>query len=109
MRDATEAQRVKAERDTEAEILSRFKAYELTLRQLGMIPSGLLQNVREATTLANTQFRNGSINAQLYLDAQSAYLDALRASQNAVLDAWRTLLDINLLTGGALETKQVKP
>ena len=108
-RDAAEALRVKAERDTEAEILSRFKAYELTLRQLGMIPSGLLQNVREASTLADTQFRNGSINAQLYLDAQSAYLDALRASQNAVLDAWRTLLDLNLLTGGDVETKREEP
>ena len=59
--------------------------------------------------LANTQFRNGSINAQLYLDAQSAYLDALRASQNAVLDAWRTLLDLNLLTGGDVETKRKEP
>ncbi len=108
-RDAAEALRVKAERDTEAEILSRFKAYELTRRQLGMIPSGLLQNVREASTLANTQFRNGSINAQLYLDTQSAYLDALRASQNAVLDAWRALLDLNLLTGGSVETKQEEP
>jgi hypothetical protein len=57
----------------------------------------------------DTQFRNGSINAQLYLDAQSAYLDALRASQNAVLDAWRTLLDLKLLTGGNLEIQQEKP
>jgi cobalt-zinc-cadmium efflux system outer membrane protein len=108
-RDAAEALRVKAERDTEAEILSRFNAYELTRRQLGMIPRGLLQNVREASTLASTQFRNGSINAQLYLDAQSAYLKALRTSQNAVLDAWRTLLDLNLLTGGSVETKREKP
>ena len=108
-REAAEALRVKAERDTEAEILSRFQAYELTLRQLGMIPSGLLQNVREASTLAETQFRNGSISAQLYLDTQSAYLDVLRASQNAVLDAWRTLLDLNLLTGGSVETKREEP
>ncbi|MGC2578420.1 MAG: TolC family protein, partial [Terrimicrobiaceae bacterium] len=108
-RDSAQALRVKAERDTEAEILSRFKAYELTSRQLGMIPSGLLRNVREASTLADTQFRNGSINAQLYLDAQSAYLNALRASQSAVLDAWRTLLDLNLLTGGDVETKRKEP
>jgi cobalt-zinc-cadmium efflux system outer membrane protein len=108
-REAAEALRVKAERDIEAEILSRFQAYELTLRQLGMIPSGLLQNVREASTLAETQFRNGSISAQLYLDTQSAYLDVLRASQNAVLDAWRTLLDLNLLTGGSVETKRKEP
>lgn len=107
--DAAEALRVKAERDTEAEILRRLKAYELTLRQLGMIPSGLLQNVREASKLADTQFRNGSISAQLYLETQSAYLDVLRASQNAVLDAWRTLLDLNLLTGGNVDTKREKP
>jgi cobalt-zinc-cadmium efflux system outer membrane protein len=108
-REAAAALRVKAERETEAEILRRVRAYELSRRQLGMIPSGLLKNVREVSTLAGTQFRNGSINAQLYLDAQSAYLNALRASQNAVLDAWRTLLDLNLLTGGNLGTNPEKP
>lgn len=105
-----EALRVKAERDTEAQILSRLKAYELTRRQLGMIPSGLLQNIQEASTLADTQFRNGSIGAQLYLDTQSAYLNSLRISQKAVLDAWRTLLDLNLLTGGKLDSpREAKP
>lgn len=107
---AAEALRVKAERDVEAQILSRLKAYDLTRRQLGQIPSGLLKDVQEASTLADTQFRNGSIGAQLYLDTQAAYLNALRASQNAVLDAWRTLLDLNLLTGGQLDaSKPVKP
>ena len=105
-----EALRVKAERETEAQILSRLKAYELTRRQLGMIPSGLLQNIQEASTLADTQFRNGSIGAQLYLDTQSAYLNSLRISQKAVLDAWRTLLDLNLLTGGKLDSpREAKP
>ncbi len=105
-----EALRVKAERDTEAQILSRLKAYELTRRQLDMIPSELLGNIQEASTMADTQFRNGSIGAQLYLDTQTAYLNALRASQNAVLDAWRTLLDLNLLTGGHLDApKEAKP
>ena len=105
-----EALRVKAERETEAQILSRLKAYELTRRQLGMIPSGLLQNIQEASTLADTQFRNGSIGAQLYLDTQSAYLNSLRISQKAVLDAWRTLSDLNLLTGGSLDApKEPKP
>lgn len=104
--EAAEALRVKAERTMEAQILSQLKAYELTQRQLGMIPPGLLQNVRKASALAGTQFRNGSIGAQLYLDTQSAYLDALRASQSAVLDAWRILLDLNLLTGGRLDAAQ---
>ena len=100
--------RVKGEREIEAEIVSRFKAYELTRRQLGMVPTDLLRHVREASTLAETQFRNGAINAQLYLDAQSAYLDALGASQNAMLDAWRTLVDLNLLTGGFVEPLETK-
>ena len=102
---AAQALRVKAEREVEAEILNRLKAYELTQRQLSMIPTGLVTNIQETSTLADTQFRNGSIGAQLYLDSQTAYLNALRASQEAVLDAWRTLLDLNLLTGGHLDSR----
>lgn len=98
-----EALRVKAERDTEAEVLGLIKAYELTRRQLAMIPQGLLGEVAEASALAETQFHNGSIGAQLYLDAQAAYLNSLQASQDAVLDAWRAALDIGLLTGGQME------
>lgn len=101
---AAEALRVKGERDAEAQILSLLKAHELTRRQLTMIPPGLMENLREAGELAGAQFRNGSIGAALYLDAQSAYLNSLRISQGAVLDAWRTFLDINLLTGGRLDS-----
>lgn len=100
---AAEALRVKAERDTEAEILSRLRAYDLTRRQLSQIPDGILDNIQGASKSANTQYLSGSIGAVLYLDAQSAYLNALRTSQNAVLDAWRALLDLNLLTGGRLD------
>ncbi|MBE2205861.1 MAG: TolC family protein [Chthoniobacterales bacterium] len=106
---AAEALRIKAEREVEAEILSRLKAYELTKRQLQRIPSELLENIHGASTLADTQFRNGSIGAQLYLDSQSAYLEALHASQAAVLDAWKILMDLDLLNGGCLEAREDKP
>lgn len=99
-----EALRVKAEREVEAELLGLIKAYELTRRQIAMIPLGLLGGVQEASALAETQYRNGSIGAQLYLDTQAAYLNSLQTSQDAVLDAWRAVLDIGLLTGGQLET-----
>ncbi len=98
-----ETLRVKAERETEAEVLALVKAYELTRRQLEMIPKGLLRDFEAASALAETQYRNGSIGAQLYLDTQAAYLNSLQASQEAVLDAWRAALDIGLLTGGRLE------
>lgn len=99
-----EALRVKAEREVEAEVLGLIKAYELTRRQIAMVPQGLLSGVQEASTLAETQYRNGSIGAQLYLDTQAAYLNSLQVSQEAILDAWRAVLDIGLLTGGQLET-----
>ena len=100
---AAAALRVKAERDAEAQILTLLKSHELTRRQLEMIPAGLMENLQEARELADTQFRSGAIGAALYLDAQSAYLNSLRISQGAVLDAWRTFLDIDLLTGGKLD------
>lgn len=101
--DAAEALRVKAERETGAQIASCLRALILTQQQLAGMPPGSLEGIQEAATLAGTQFRNGAIGAQLYLDAQSAHLNALRASQDAILDAWRAFLDLNLLTGGALE------
>ncbi len=100
---AAEALRVKAERETEAQIASCLRALTLTQQQLAGIPPGSLKGIQEAATLAGTQFRNGAIGAQLYLDAQSAHLNALRASQDAILDAWRAFLDLNLLTGGELD------
>ena len=104
-----EAMRVKAEREVEAEILSRLKAYELTQEQLGRIPAEWIADIRNTSTLADAQFRNGSIGAQLYLDSQASYLNALRTSQEATLEAWRILFDLDLLAGGHLEPRRAKP
>jgi len=98
-----ESLRVKGERDTEARILSLLKAHELNRRQLEMIPPGLVNSLQESSRQSDAQFLSGSIGAALYLDAQSAYLNSLRTSQEAVLDAWRTYLDIGLLTGGRFD------
>lgn len=100
---AAAALRVKGEREIEARILGLLKAHELNRRQLEMIPPGLVKNLQESSGLADSQFRSGAIGATLYLDAQSAYLNCLRASHEAVLDAWRTYLDIDLLTGGQFD------
>ena len=105
-----EALRVKAERDVEAQILSRLKAYDLTQRQLSQIPSGLLKDVQEASTLADTQFRNGSIGTQLYLTPKPPTPQRPSRIPECRARRLRTLLDLNLLTGGQLDTpQQVKP
>jgi len=98
-RSAAEALRVKGERDAEAQILTLLKAGELTRRQLDMMPAGLLDRLQEGSGIAEAQFRSGAIGAQLYIDSQSAYLDSLRISHAAILDAWRIFLDIGLLSG----------
>jgi cobalt-zinc-cadmium efflux system outer membrane protein len=100
---AAKAIQVRGERDTEAQILSLLKSYELTRRQLAMAPSGFLKGIQEASALAGSQFRNGSIGVQLYMDTQSAYWNSLKISHRAILDAWSAYLDINLLTAGRLD------
>lgn len=107
--DAAAALRVQAERETEAAILSTLRAYEIARRELDRIPPHLSDDLAEVSSLAATQYRNGSIGAQLYLDAQSASLDALRTAHETTLDAWRALLDLDLLTGGRLRSPEPLP
>lgn len=107
--DAAASLRVQAERETEAAILSTLRAYELARGELSRLPPRLADDLAEVSSLAATRYRNGSIGAQLYLDAQSASLDALRTAHEATLDAWRALLDLDLLTGGRLRSPQPLP
>lgn len=107
--DAAAALRVQAERETEAAILSTLRAYEITRLALDRLPPRLADDLAEVSSLAATQYRNGSIGAQLYLDAQSASLDALRTAHETTLDAWRALLDLDLLTGGRLRSPEPLP
>lgn len=98
--EAAGAMRVKATREAEAQILSRLTAYRLTMRQLEAVPPNFSDELAKTSALAETQFLNGAIGAQLFLESQSACLRALKFSNQAVLDAWKTYLDLDLLTGG---------
>lgn len=103
-REQARALRVQAEREAESAVVRTIRIYEITTRQLSRMPPDARSGLREASSLADQQYRSGAIGVQLYLDTQREYLSAAQTWNQAVLDAWRALLDLDLLTGGrALE------
>jgi len=103
-----EALRVKAERDVEAQMLALIRTYSLIQRQISQISPDALPNIQSTSIQAKVEYLNATIGAQLYLDAQSLFLNTLQKSNQATVDAWRTLLDLNILTGGHLEKSSAK-
>lgn len=98
--EAAEALRFKALREAEAEISSRLTAYQLAMKQIATAPPNFSEELAKTAALAETQFLNGAIGAQLFMESQSACLQALKFSNEALLDAWKSYLDLELLTGG---------
>ena len=107
-KSAAEALRVKAERDVESQMLALIRTYSLIQRQITQISPDALPNIQSTSTQAKVEYLNATIGAQLYLDAQTFFLNTLQKSNQATVDAWRTLLDLNILTGGHLEKSPAK-
>lgn len=95
----------KARRDVEAEIVRRFHAYELALKQLGSFEKGYLEKMHDAADMADRHYRLGAVNVQIFLETQRQYLNAGRIYGDAVVAAHENLLDLQLLTGITAEEK----
>ncbi|MDE1171746.1 MAG: TolC family protein [Verrucomicrobium sp.] len=104
-RDQTDALLADARRKVEAEILRRIRSYQRTQAQLDGTTERTLADLREASDLADRQYRTGAIGVQLFLDSQRGFLAAQQTRQEAMVQAWRDLLDLELLTGGTMEAK----
>jgi cobalt-zinc-cadmium efflux system outer membrane protein len=61
------------------------------------IPAELIENLRAASDLAERQYRVGALGVNLLIEAHREYLDALQARNEAVIQAWRNSLDLDLL------------
>jgi cobalt-zinc-cadmium efflux system outer membrane protein len=105
-REQAQTMRVQAEREAEAAVVRTLRIYEITTRQLGRMPQDARSGLREASSLANQQYRSGAIGVQLYLDTQREYVNATQTWNVAVLEAWKALLDLDLLTGGRAVGKE---
>jgi outer membrane protein, heavy metal efflux system len=57
----------------------------------------LIENLRGASDLAERQYRVGALGVNLLIEAHREYLDALRSRNEAVIQAWRNSLDLDML------------
>ncbi len=101
-REQADALLLEARRKVEAEITRHIRFYELSQKQLQQMPDDLTGQLRSATDLADRQYRTGAITVQLYLEVQRNFLSVQQTYNEAIQDAWSRLLDLDLLTGGAL-------
>lgn len=62
------------------------------------VPEQLVQNLRAAAELADRQYRVGAIPVSLVLEANRESLGSITSRNEAFLRAWRTHLDLGLLT-----------
>ena len=62
------------------------------------ISTKLIENLRAASDLAERQYRVGALGVNLLVEAHREYLDALESRHEAVIQAWRNSLDLDLLT-----------
>jgi len=79
---------------------------ELTIRRAALkaarevasaMPETLIQNLKSASDLAERQYRVGALGVNILIEAHREYLGALEARNEALTQAWRNSLDLELL------------
>ena len=79
------------------ETAQRRAAVKAARELAAAIPPELVENLRSASDLAERQYRVGALGVNLLIEAHREYLEALQARNEAVIQAWRNHLDLELL------------
>jgi cobalt-zinc-cadmium efflux system outer membrane protein len=80
------------------ETAQRQAAVQAARKVAEAIPTKLIENLRAASDLAERQYRVGALGVNLLVEAHREYLGALESRHEAVIQAWRNSLDLDLLT-----------
>lgn len=72
------------------------------------IPPALIENLRTASDLAERQYRVGALGVNLLIEIHREYLNALASRHEAIVQAWRNHLDLDLLTLPATKSPEGK-
>jgi outer membrane protein, heavy metal efflux system len=91
-----------AQRDIERKLREHVADYEVHRKEMARWSAKVVEQLREAVTLADRHYRLGAVPLATYLEVQSSYLDALEAIYSTQGDALTALAEIELLTGTKL-------
>ena len=91
-----------AQRDVERSIREHVSAYELHRKEMARWNPKIVEQLREAASLADRHYRLGAVPLATYLEVQSSYLEAIEAIYATQADALTALAEIQLLTGSSI-------
>ncbi len=80
-----------------AEVARRRLAAGAARDVLKSIPPNLIDNLQKASDLAERQYRAGSLDVNLLIEMHREYLEALKTRNDFSIQAWRNILDLELL------------
>lgn len=87
-----------AQTKLEREISIRRASLEAAKEVADAIPASLIENLKSASDLAERQYRVGALGVNILIEAHREYLGALEARNQAISQAWRNSLDLELLS-----------
>lgn len=86
-----------AERKIQREIERRTAAYLSAREVVQAIPTDLIANLAAVSEVADRQYRVGALSANLLIEVNREWLEALETRNETVLQLWRNRLDLELL------------
>ncbi len=90
-------------REIERKIVAAANAYRVQREQLQKRRPEALHELRDATALADENYRAGALPITTYIELQKEYLDATDALLSAQADALASRDELELLTGTRLD------
>jgi len=101
-RAQADAMLLQARREVEGAIVKRIKIGRVLEKQIAAFDGDFLTKMRDAADVSDRHFRLGAVSSTTYLEVQRQYLGAVRNYHNILLRLQENILDLELLTGGAL-------
>lgn len=87
-----------AQAKLDRELALRRAALDAAREVAAAMPDKLVENLKSASDLAERQYRVGALGVNVLIEAHREYLDAMKTRNEAVTQAWRNALDLELLT-----------
>jgi cobalt-zinc-cadmium efflux system outer membrane protein len=97
-----QASLVLAEREVERRVTQTAAMLEAKRAEIETWKSGALAKLREATELADRNYRLGAVPLTIYIEIQKQYLEAISAFNDAQKDALEAAQTLEILTGQKL-------